>query len=107
MYWQEPHYPMKNIIQLFTLGLFMATLSSCVDAGGYVATRPGYSRPGHYHRAPAPRPYYPGNSYYGHSHNHPTYYHSRPAPRPAGVNARVGTRGLPLNVNSNTRLGIF
>lgn len=105
MYWQEPHYPMKNIVQLFTFGLFVATLSSCVDAGGYVATRPGYSRPGYYHRAPAPRPYYPGNSYYG--HNHPTYYHSRPAPRPAGVNARLGTRGLPLNVNSNTRLGLF
>lgn len=91
---------MKNIVHLFTLGLFMATLSSCVDAGGYVATRPGY-----YHRAPAPRPYYPGNSHYG--HNHKTYYDSRPAPRPSGVNARVGTRGLPLNVNSNTRLGIF
>jgi hypothetical protein len=100
MYWQQHLNPMKNIVHLFTLGLFMATLSSCVDAGGYVATRPGY-----YNRAPAPRPYYPGNSYYG--HNHKTYYHSRPAPRPAGVNARVGTRGLPLNVNSSTGLGIF
>ena len=105
MYWQEPHYPMKNIIQLFTLGLFMAILSSCVDAGGYVATRPGYSRPGYYHRAPAPRPYYPGNSYYG--HNHPTYYHSRPAPRPAGVNARVNANVAPLRLRSSTGLGLF
>lgn len=90
---------MKNIIQLFTLGLFMATLSSCVDAGGYVNTGPGYSR-----RAPS-RPYHPGynnNGYYDNNH-----YHSKPAPRPSGVNARVGTRGLPLNVNSDTRLGVF
>lgn len=100
---REPLYnPMKTIIHLFTLGLFMATLSSCVDAGGYVATGPGYNR-----RMPPPRPYYPGNSYYGHYHDHPTDHHSRPAPRPAGVNARVGTRGLPLNVNSSTRLGLF
>jgi hypothetical protein len=100
MYWKEPLYPMKNILQLFTLGLFIVTLSSCVDAGGYVNTGPGYSR-----RPPA-RPYHPSyhnnNGYYGNNH-----YHSRPAPRPSGVNARVGTRGLPLNVNSNTRLGIF
>jgi|GEM_PF-3150196 len=100
MYWNEPLYPMKNILPLFTLGLFIATLSSCVDAGGYVNTGPGSSR-----RAPS-RPYHPGyNNYYG--NNHPAHYHSRPAPRPSGVNARVGTRGLPLNVNSNTRLGIF
>lgn len=93
---------MKNIIQLFTLGLFMATMSSCVDAGGYVNTGPGHSR-----HAPS-RSYHSGhhnNGYYG--NNRPTHYKSRPAPRPSGVNARVGTRGLPLNVNSNTRLGLF
>jgi hypothetical protein len=90
---------MKNTLQLFCLGLFMVTLSSCdtyVNGGGYAGTRPGY-----YNRPPS---YHPG---YNHNHGSPTYYHSRPAPRSAGVGARVNTRGLPLNVNSNTRLGIF
>jgi hypothetical protein len=100
---------MKTTLQLLGLGLFMMTLSSCdtyVGAGGYAGARPGY-----YNRGPAPRPYYhPGytghhNGNYG--HNHPSYY-SRPGYRPAaGVNAGVNARVLPLNVNSNTRLGIF
>ena len=92
---------MKHILPFLSLGLFMVTLSSCdtyVNAG---------ARPGSY-RGPAPRPhhYNPGyhnGSYYG--HNQPRYYNSRPAPRRVGLG--VNTRGLPLNVNSNTRLGLF
>ncbi len=100
---------MKTTLQLLCLGLFMVTLSSCdtyVGAGGYAGARPGY-----YHRGPSPRPYPShswNNNHHGHySHNRPSYYNSRPAPRGVGAGARVNTRGLPLNVNSNTRLGIF
>ena len=96
---------MKSTLQLLCLGLCIATLSSCdtyVSGGGYAGARPGY-----YNRGPAPRPHYnPGH----HNHNHGYYGHNRPRHynnRPAGVGARVNTRGLPLNVNSNTRLGIF
>lgn len=105
---------MKTTLQLLCLGLLcMVTLSSCdtyVGAGGYAGTRPGYYRPGYYNHAPAPR-HYPSHSWNnnGHySHNHPSYYRS-PSPRPAGlgVGARVDSRGLPLNVNSRTRLGLF
>ncbi len=99
---------MKTTLQLLCLGLFMVTLSSCdtyVSGGGYAGARPGY-----YNRGPSPR-YHPSNSWnnnnHGHySHNHPSYYqHSRSSG--VGAGARVNTRGLPLNVNSNTRLGIF
>ncbi|MDB6007452.1 MAG: hypothetical protein JWR15_4439 [Prosthecobacter sp.] len=100
--------PMKTTLQLLTLGLFMVALSSCdtyVSGGGYAGARPGY-----YNRGPSH--HYPSNSWnnnnHGHySHNHPGYYNSRPAPRGVGAGARVNTSGLPLNVNSNTRLGIF
>ncbi len=100
MYWKATFSPMKNILQRLSLGLFVVTLSSCVDAGGYVSTRPGYSPLRSYHNN---GDY--SNGYYGHYHQ--GYYQSRPAPQPAGVNARVNARVLPLNVSSSTSLGLF
>lgn len=93
---------MKHALQIFGLGLFMVTLSSCdtyVNGGGYAGVRPGY-----YHRAPA---YPASNNYWHYGHNHPAHYYSRPEPRSAGVNARVNAGVLPLKVNSSTRLGLF
>lgn len=94
MYWKGLQDPMKNILQFLTLGLFMATLSSCVDAGGYVSTRPGYAHPRPHYNSGNYNHGYDNNRSYG--HNRPTYYPSRSS----GVNARVA----PVNVNSGLRL---
>lgn len=97
------HTSMKLTLQFLAAGLFMMTLSSCdVGAGAYAGARPGYygrSYPG-YHR---------NTNYYNDGYHHDRYYdHNRPSYyRPAGVNAGVNARVAPLNVNTNTRLGLF
>lgn len=104
IYWKETYSPMKTILQIFGLGLCVATLSSCdVGAGAYAGARPGYyghPHPGYYHNNNYNDGYY-NNRYYG--HNHPTYYR----PRSSGVNAGVNARVAPLNLSSSTGLRLF
>jgi len=102
---------MKHITLILSLAALSFGLSSCstyVDGGGYVAARPGHPA----YRPVAPAPRYYSNSWHDNDRYRQGHYKAKPVPygqwKKGGPNARVNANvGLPLNVSSSTRLGLF